>query len=196
MSETIDHFIPKTKADMLERHGATVLAPAPIVFEIAENFDLESIPIVRAIFWLRAKLLRAPYARMRKGLVEETAKMGWEKLAYTPGRELVMGTVTQPWVGEVNFHPIAPDRFAAFNEPDLLKIVWTLEAEPLGPAITRFSTETRVLATDDSARAKFKAYWRKFGIGILMIRWLAVPAMRREAERRYRAQTIQYSLTR
>jgi GTP cyclohydrolase II len=53
-----------------------------------------------------------------------------------------------------------------------------------------------VLATDGNARAKFKAYWRKFGIGILMIRWLAVPAIKRDAERRYKAQGIQYSLTR
>lgn len=35
---------------------------------------------------------------------------------------------------------------------------------------------------------KFKAYWRRFGVGILMIRWLGLPAMRREAERRYRAR--------
>jgi hypothetical protein len=196
MRESIDRFIPKTKADASERHETIVHAPAAIVFEVAEGFNLESIPIVRAIFWLRAKLLGAPYARMRKGLVEETAGIGWGRLAYTPGREIVMGAVTQPWIGEVRFRPIQPDSFAAFNEPDLVKIVWTLEAEPLGPEHTRFRTETRVLATDYNARAKFKAYWRKFGIGILMIRWLAVPAIKRDAERRYKAQGIQYSLTR
>jgi hypothetical protein len=196
MSASIDCFIPKAKADVSERHEAIVFAPAPVVFEVAEGFDLESIPIVRAIFWLRAKLLRAPYARMRKGLVEETTGIGWERLAYTPGRELVMGAATQPWVGEVKFRPIHPDSFSAFNEPDLVKIVWTLEAEPLGPERTRFTTETRVLATDDSARAKFKAYWRKFGLGIRMIRWLIVPTIRRQAERRYKSQRIQYSLTR
>lgn len=195
MSEFIDRFIPKATADVSERHETTILAPAPIVFEVAESFDLESMPIVRAIFWFRAKLLGAPYARMRKGLVEETMNIGWERLAYTPGRELVMGAVTQPWVGEVKFRPIQPDIFAAFNEPDLVKIVWTLEAEPLSSERTRFATETRVLAIDDSARAKFKAYWRKFGIGILMIRWLTVPAIRRQAEQRYKAQRIQYSLT-
>ena len=35
---------------------------------------------------------------------------------------------------------------------------------------------------DDAARAKFRRYWRVFGIGILLIRWLVLPAIRREAE--------------
>lgn len=196
MSEFIDRFIPKSNADVIERHETTVRAPAAVVLEAAESFDLESIPIVRAIFWLRAKLLGASYARMRKGLIEETTRMGWERLAYAPGREIVMGTVTRPWIGEVKFRRIMPDSFAEFKEPDMVKIVWTLEAELVGPELTRLATETRVLATDESARAKFKAYWRKFGIGILMIRWLAVPAMKREAERRHKAQRIECSLTR
>jgi hypothetical protein len=84
----------------------------------------------------------------------------------------------------VVFTPVAPERFAAFSEPDMVKIVWTLEAEPLGPALTRFRTETRVLATDDWARRRFRRYWRMFGAGIVLIRWLLLPALRREAERR------------
>jgi hypothetical protein len=195
MSEFIDRFIPKKDADIVDHHEAVVYAPAAVVFEVARSFDLESIPIVRAIFWLRAKLLRAPHARMRNGIVEETTKLGWERLAYSPGREIVMGAVTQPWFGEVKFRPIPADSFAAFSEPDLVKIVWTLEAEPLGPERTRFATETRVLATDAGARAKFKAYWKGFGIGILMIRRLTVPAIKRQSERRSRALRIQQSPT-
>ena len=188
--QTIDRFI--LKGDVCERHETIVRAPAAVVFETAERFDLQSIPIVRALFWLRAKLLCASYSRMKKGLVEEAAGMGWARLAYTAGREIVMGAVTQPWVGEVKFRPIPPESFAAFNESGLVKIVWTLEAESLGPETTRFRTQTRALATDEVARAKFKAYWRKFGIGILMIRWLALPALKREAERRHKAQMVVY----
>jgi hypothetical protein len=66
-------------------------------------------------------------------------------------------------------------------------IAWTLEAEPLGPALTRFASETRVRATDEAARTRFRRYWRRFGIGILAIRWLLNPAVRREAERRWQA---------
>jgi hypothetical protein len=147
---------------------------------------------VRAIFWLRSKLLGARYERLHEGLVQETLRIGWGKLSYTPGRELVMGSVTQPWLGAVKFRAIAPGTFAAFNEPDLVKIVWTLEAEPLSPDLTRFRTQTRAVSTDEGARKKFRAYWRKFWIGIVMIRRLTVPAVKKEAERQYKALAMRW----
>jgi hypothetical protein len=170
-----------------ERREITVAAPADIVFETARNFDLLSIPIVRAIFHLRAKLLRAtPPPRRWTGLVAETRALGWGTLVEVPDRLHVSGAVCQPWVGNVVFIPIPPERFASYSESDMVKIVWTLEAEPLGPERTRLATETRVEPTDLAARRKFRRYWRKAGMGIVLIRWLGLPAMRREAERRWR----------
>jgi len=182
----IECYIPH--ADIREWHDTIVHAPAWLVFDVAEHFEIESILPVRAIFWLRAKFFGAPYIRMRKGLVDATTAIGWGRLAYTPEREIVMGAVAQPWVGDVKFRAIPHERFEAFSEPDLVKIVWTLEAHSLGPARTRFRSQTRVLATDDGARRKFRAYWRKLGIGILMIRWFVGAAVKREAERRFRAK--------
>jgi len=94
MSGTIDRFIPA--ADVGERHETLIRTPAAFAFGVAEQFHLQSVPVVRATFWLRAKLLGARHEPLRKGLVEETLGMGWGKLAYTPGRELVMGAVTEP----------------------------------------------------------------------------------------------------
>ena len=190
MSETISRFIPV--ADVRLAHEIIVHAPATLAFDVAEHFEMDSIPAVRAMFWLRAKLLGARYERapMQKGLVEAMLGLGWAMLAYTPGRELVMGSVTEPWLGEVNFRAIAADGFAAFSQPDLVKIAWTLEAEPLGPELTSFRTETRVLATDENARRKFRAYWRKFGMGIVLIRWLIVPALKKHAEQRHNAEKM------
>jgi hypothetical protein len=186
MIATIDRFIPA--ADVRLAHETIVHAPAALVFDVAEHFKMDSIPAVRGIFWLRAKLLGARYERMHKGLVEAMLGIGWGMLAYAPGRELVMGSVTQPWLGEVHFRAIDAGNFGAFCEAGFVKIVWTLEAEPLGPELTRFRTETRALATDDNARKKFRAYWRKFGIGMLMIRWLTLPALKKEAERLYQSR--------
>ena len=179
----IDRFMPT--ADISESHEIVIEAPAASVFEVAENLDLQSIPIVYAIFWVRAKLFRVkvPERQGAKGLVAETLALGWGVLAYRPGRELVMGAVTQPWVGDVKFRAIAPDAFACFAEPDLVKIAWTLEAEPLAAGKTRFRTLTRVLPMDDGARKKFRRYWFAFGIGIRLIRWFGNRAIRREAER-------------
>lgn len=88
-------------------------------------------------------------------------------------------------VPDVNFRPLAAEQFSSFAEPDQVKIAWTLEATPLGPALTQFSTETRAVATDDDSRRKFQRYWRFFGVGIVLIRWLLLPAVRRQAEQRF-----------
>ena len=184
----IEQFMPR--ADYRERHETLVRAPADLVFDVAQHFDLQSIPLVRAIFWLRAKLLgaRQPAADLfAKGLVAETKSLGWGELALEPGRELVMGATAQPWKADVTFTAVPADQFPEFAQPDLVKIVWTLEVEPLEQGRTLFRTETRVLATDDAARQKFRRYWRFFGIGIALIRWLLLPALRRAAERRVRA---------
>jgi len=183
MGSTIDRFIPT--AVVKERHEILVHAPAEFVFDVAERFPLQSLGMVRAIFWLRAKILGARYEPLRKGLIEQTLELGWSKLAYTPGREVVMGSVTQPWIADVKFHSIAPELIAAFREPGFVKIVWTLEAEPRGPSLTRLSTETRVQPTDKDAAEKFEAYWRKFKIGIKLIRRLGLAAVKKAAERRY-----------
>ncbi len=186
MDPAIARFIPAP--DARERHAVLVRAPADLVFEVAEAFDLQSIRPVRVIFWLREKLLRARPGppRTPRGLVDEMTSIGWGVLAREPGRLLVAGAETQPWQADVIFRPIPPERFAAFAEPNRVKIAWTIEAEPLGPDRARLATETRAVATDAGARRKFRRYWRTFGIGIVLIRWFLLPAVRREAERRFR----------
>ena len=57
--------------------------------------------------------------------------MGWGVLAEIPGREIVMGAVTQPWEADVVFRPLPSAEFAAFAEPGFVKIVWTLRADPV-----------------------------------------------------------------
>lgn len=195
MAAVIDSFIPQP--DVRERHETVVRAPAELVLEVARRFDVQSIPLVRTIFWLRGKLLRAkaPASARPKGLDTDALRaMGWGVLAEVPGRSFVAGAACQPWQADVVFTPIAPDRFAAYVEPDRVKIAWTLEVEALGPALSRFATETRAVATDAQARAKFRRYWRYAGIGILAIRWLLVPAVRRQAEGRRRAEAGAASL--
>lgn len=182
----IDRFLPTPEA--AKAHVIRVRAPADFVFDVAEEFDLLSIPAVRAIFRLRAGLLRArpPGGDDTAGLVRRTQEMGWVELARRPGREIVMGAATRPWLPEPVFLSIPPERFRTWNVPGFVKIVWTLEAEPAGPALTRFTTETRVQPTDEIARRKFRRYWLGMGLGIGAIRRLALPAIRERAERRFR----------
>lgn len=181
----LDPFIPRP--DVRERHEITINAPARLVMEAARDLDIQSVATVRVIFWLRAKALGArKVTRRPQGLIADMLAMGWERLAEEPGRFFIAGAACQPWKADVVFSPIPSGEFASFAEPDRVKIAWTLEAEPVGPELTRFASETRVVATDDASRANFRRYWRKFGIGIVMIRWLLLPAVRRQAERRWK----------
>ena len=182
----IERFIPAW--DVRTCHEMIVQAPASTVFSVAEHFDLQSMPLVRAIFWLRGMLMGASNSPPRRpaGLVKETKSLGWGELSRRPGRELVMGAVTQPWLADVKFTPVPPDEFLGFCEPDRVKIVWTIEAVPIERALTLLRTETRVRATTMAAGEKFLRYWRFAQYGIQLIRWLHLPAVRRAAELQYR----------
>jgi len=62
-----------------------------------------------------------------------------------------------------------------------------LDGENLSQAIRRAPlTETRAVATDAIARAKFRRYWAFLSPGIIVIRWAVLEPLKREAERRAR----------
>ena len=184
-ADPLDRFI--AKPDVRERFETTIHAPADIVMAEAASFDMQSPPLVRVVFRLREKLMGASPSGRRepRGLLAETTSLGWGLLAEQPGRLIVCGAACQPWLADVKFTPIAPERFADYAEPRQVKIAWTLEAEPLAPTITRFAQETRAVATDAMARARFRRYWRWARFGIIGIRLLLLPAVRRAAERRW-----------
>jgi hypothetical protein len=184
----LDPFIPEPDID--ERFAIRIRAPAPLVLEVATGMDLQSLPLVRLIFRLRERLMGVtPPPRAAQGLLPELLGLGWGLLVHQPGRLIVGGAACQPWNADVVFRPIEAERFASHAEPEQVKIAWTFEAEPTGPASTRFKTETRAVATDPAARAKFRRYWRWARFGIVAIRLLLLPAVRREAERRWRRMT-------
>ena len=106
-----------------------------------------------------------------------------------PGRELVAGAVTRPWEGDVTFQALPADEFAAFSRPGFVKIAWTLRADPVDDGTSVFRTETRAVATDATARERFRRYWAFASPGITLIRKLSLGPLKREAERRARQST-------
>jgi len=179
----LDRYIDEP--DIRERFETTIRAPAGTVMDAACELDMQSVPAVRAIFRLRERFMRAtPPPRVPRGLLEETRTLGWGLLEERPSRLVACGAACQPWLADVKFTPIAPERFATYAEPRQVKIAWTLEAQPLSSGTTRFVQETRAVATDDEARRLFRRYWRWARYGIVAIRLLLLPAVRRAAERR------------
>jgi hypothetical protein len=187
-SPLLDRFMPRP--DIRERFETTVRAPAGLVMDVACSFDMQSLPVVKAIFWLREKVMRSgsPARRRPQGILEETKALGWGLLAEPSDRLVICGARCQPWTANVKFSAIVPDEFETYAKPGEVKIAWTLEADDLGQGITRLAQETRAVATDEYARSKFRSYWRWARFGIVSIRLLILPAVRREAERRWRLQ--------
>ena len=185
----LDRFMPDY--EIVERHQVKVTAPAGITFSTACAMDLQDSAMIRAIFKARELLLCAKPqpGTPPRGLLAQTAAMGWTVLAEIPGREIVMGAITEPWRGVPVFRGVAPDRFAEFREPGHVKIAWTLRADDAGTNKSIFRTETRAIATDAEARKKFRLYWSFLSPGIILIRKLSLGPLKKAAE--YRARNKQ-----
>jgi len=185
--QLLDRFMPVY--DVVDRHRIRVKVPAVIALAIARDMELFQLPVVRAIVRGRELALRAgPDKRLRPcGLLAEAQSLGWGVLAEVPGREIVVGAVTRPWEADVTFRSVPAGDFAAFAEPDYVKIAWTLRADPLDEKSAVFRTETRVLPTDAAARAKFRRYWPVFSPGIKLIRRMALREVKSQAARRARS---------
>ncbi len=180
----LDRFMPEF--EVAERHAVHVAASPHLTLAAAAEMDLHGSALIRAIFRARELVLGAEpdEATRPKGLLALTRSLGWGVLAEVPGREIVLGAVTQPWKADVVFRALPPDEFEAFREPDYVKIVWNLRADPATPFGSMFRTETRVATTSASARSKFRWYWARFSPGIILIRRLMLPALKADAERR------------
>ncbi len=115
--ELLDRFMPKY--DVAERHRVRVGAPAEVTLASAGDMDIRRSAVISAIFRTRELLLGAePEAVTRPGgLLAEMRSLGWGVLAEVPGREIVLGAVTQPWKANVVFRALSPEAFAAFAEP-------------------------------------------------------------------------------
>jgi hypothetical protein len=183
--------------EVVERHHVLVNAPAALTFAEAKNLDLDST-IARLLFNARALALggtisRAPMAP--QPFVEQAQAIGWRVLAEIPGSEIVFGAVTQPWEAEPGFRGIPAADFAAFDEPDYVKIALTLRADPAGNDRAIFRTETRVRTTDEAARRKFRLYWAFVKPGVVLIRRLMLGPVKCHAERRARLAAAEDPLT-
>jgi len=100
-----------------------IVAPAEVTFSAACNMNLQHSAVVRAIFKGRELILGSePEERpCPLGLVAQATVWGWGLLAEEPGREIVFGAATQPWLANPVFRALPPDEFKTSAQ------VWILE---------------------------------------------------------------------
>ena len=177
-----------SRYDIAEVHQTRVVAPASATYDAARAVDLYQSGVVHAIFRSREIMLGStPEARPKNfPLVAELLSIGWGVLEEVPGRQIVLGSVTQPWQSNVVFRALPPSAYASWDSAGFVKIVVTVAADSLGPCQSVFRTETWAVATDAASRAKFRRYWSVFSPGILLIRTQALSLVRRDAEGRAR----------
>jgi hypothetical protein len=181
----LDRFMPDY--EIADRHHTAVDAPADVTYAAACEMNFEESRIVRTILKGRELLLRGrPSGTLPRGLLAKTKALGWGMLAEVPGREIVMGAVTQPWMPDVVFRAFPPEEFASFCDPGYVKIAWTLRADPVAERKSIFRTETRVLACGPVPRSKFRKYWAFLSPGVILIRLAMLGPLKCDAERRFR----------
>ena len=152
-----------------EVHATTVDAAPADVFAAVRSVRLAEMPVARLLMRLRGLRTRGDRP------VLDEALAFFSVLAEEPGRELVLGSIGQPWRLRGGGRPA--DDFASFAEPGYAKLALAFRLEG-----DRLSTETRVLLTDRRSRRSFRRYWlaiRPFS-GLTRRVWLR--AIRRRAE--------------
>jgi len=181
----LDEFIPEP--EVAEHHQIEINAPAAVVMSTAMEMELLESPVIRAIVKARELVLGGqPDTRPHpERLLDQMRSIGWVVLAEKPDREIVLGSVTQPWVAAPVFRSVPAAEFRNFAEPGYVKIAWTLRADPIDEARATFHTETRVCTTDGAARRRFRNYWSFVAPGVEVIRMAMLRPLRRAAEKRF-----------
>jgi hypothetical protein len=205
----LDLYMPEY--EVAERHHMRVAAPAETTFAATCEMKMSQPGIARALFKTRELVLNFAAAIANrefatcsasnqqeqtttefKEFVSAMKAVGWGVLAEIPGREIVLGAVTQPWVAKPTFRAVRPEEFAAFQEPGYVKIVFTLRADSINASESIARTETRAATTDPVARAKFRRYWALVSPGVILIRHSLLRSVKTEAERRARELKPEY----
>jgi hypothetical protein len=152
--------------DVVLTEHLVIEADAEVVFEAAKNFDFMTTesPLVTALMTARSvpsRLLGHPATAPQTLMLarDSGAVPGWLVLGEVPGREVVFGAVGTFWKADIEWHALAADQFATFEEPGWGKIACHLLVRPDGPARSILSYECRTATTDQASRARMSRYW-------------------------------------
>ncbi len=173
--------------DFHEVHEVVVDAAAEVVWDALHEVSLRAVPAFRTLMTLRELPLlvvgrRWLTADVDRPILAQMTASGFVLLGAQAPTETVLGLVARPWrVRGVGGGPQDPDSFLAFDEPGWVKalLAFRLEGHDAG---TRLLSETRVLATDASARRTFSRYWVAIGWASARTRKAWLDAVRTRAE--------------
>jgi len=191
----LDGFSPAWQFS--EFHERLIQATPAKVYEAVWGVTAGEIRLFRALTWLRSPRLPGSggresilHAPAGKPILKVATSSGFLLLADEPDREIVVGMVViapRGSGGKLGGLGLlggfkGPEGFAALDGPGIAKAVMNFRMTDAGGGQTRLTTETRVHATDASARRRFAAYWRTIYPGSALIRREWLRAIQRRAE--------------
>ncbi|MGE4176192.1 MAG: hypothetical protein AB7G65_10085 [Thermoleophilia bacterium] len=181
----LDALLPQAR--LVEVTARDVGAAPDVAWARVRHGDLGDVPVVRALFGLRALPARlAGHApgplRLRIDDIASTpAEPGFAVLADDPPREVVVGAAGAVWRREIPFvHVADAAAFAAAAAPGLVRVAWALRVRPRDGGGSRIEIEVRVDPGDAAAWRRFRAYFAVVGPFSRLIRRALLRELARE----------------
>ena len=173
----IDDVVPVW--DWRSAHTTRVAAPPVRAAAAVREVSGRDLPLTGALMRIRT-LGRRSSSRERPA-IEGMARLGLATLA--DDRDgVVVGGVLSPWRLRGGHRRVASaEEVRAFAEPGWVRVAAAFTVAPEGDGC-RVRTETRIAATDDTARRRFGRYWRLIGPFSSITRREMLAAIRRRAE--------------
>jgi hypothetical protein len=189
----LDHYLPQY--DVTETYAIIVDADPDLTWQAVRRSDLSRSAVVHVLLELRSLPNRLqgvlngrPSGAARPPLtLDDMKRAGFLLLDERPGREIVFGTIVQPWNAVTDDKPapqVEPDRFTEFDIPGYVKVAFNIRVEPYGSGRALITTETRTAATDPMSLRRFARYWLFIGPFSALIRRLMLRIAKSDAERR------------
>jgi len=183
----LDEFTPVYQFN--EVHSIRVKGPKDRIDRAIRSVTADDIFLFRTLTWIRRfghsggeGILNPPE---HQPLLDAAFRTGFVLLADQPGREIVIGNVV---VVPPGFRPKAgqslptPEQFRSIHQPGFAMATMNFLIQDTSDGYCSVRTETRVYATDSSARRRFTLYWRMIYPGSALIRLMWLRAIKNQAE--------------
>ena len=182
----LDEFVPVYQFN--EFHSTRVKASREEAYRAIKAVTADEITLFHTLVWIRRLGRPGPESILNppqgQPLLDVATRTSFIVLAEEPDREIVVGTLVGAPEGWRPNGKGTPEKFKALRAPGfaLAAMNFRLEDAESEPGVTIVTTETRVFATDASARRRFAAYWRVIYPGSALIRLMWLRAIAKRAE--------------
>lgn len=183
----LDEFVPVYQFN--EFHSTRVKASREQAYRAIKAVTADEITFFHTLVSIRRLGRPGPESVLNpppdQPLLDVATRTSFIVLAEEPNREIVVGTLVGAPKGWRPSRKGGPEDFKALHAPGfaLAAMNFRLEDAEDQPGVTIVTTETRVFATDSSARRRFAPYWRVIYPGSALIRrmWLRAIVARAES---------------